>query len=303
MIEKKSFKYLICNDQDKSWGMTVICVGMQKFPEKYDVYPHRSGHPNGFYFEPDKGRILDCYQLIYITEGRGYFYSDPDTRIEISGGDMFVLRPGVWHSYFPDKKTGWKEYWIGIQGENIEQRFRNSFFNPEQIIYKVGLREDVISLYEKALDIAYKEKASYQQYLAGIANLILGIMMYSDRNNDFAKNETEDRINKAKVLIRENLTSDISLEDIADKVNMSYSWFRKVFKDYTGFSPANYIQEMKLQRAKNMLATSDASIKEISYVLNFESVSYFSSIFKKRTGMTPIQYRMSVKPGIGVRKE
>ena len=295
MSETRTFKYLISNDLDIAWGMTVNSVGTQNIPSHYDSYPPATGHPEDFYFDPNKGRVLDCYQILYITEGSGFFYISPDKRIELKAGDMFILKPYVWHSYFPRKETGWKEYWIGIQGFNIDNLFKNNFFNPEQIIYRVGFREDIVNLYEKALDIARKEKASYQQYLAGIANLILGIMMYSDRNREFAVNELETRINKAKVLIRDNLTNDISLEGIASEINMSYSWFRKIFKEYTGFSPASYIQEMKLQRAKHLLVSSDLSIKEIAYNLNFDSISYFSSTFRKKTGYTPLQYRMSIK--------
>ena len=295
MVETISFKYLISNVQDIAWGMTVNSVGSQSIPSQYASYPPETGHPEDFYFDPKKGRALDCYQILYITEGSGYFYADPNKKIELKAGDMFILKPHVWHSYFPKKESGWKEYWIGIQGINIDNRFKNNFFNPEQVIYRVGFRDDIVNLYEKALEIAKKEKASYQQYLAGIANLILGIMMYSDRNREFSVNELETRINKAKLLIRENLTNNISLESIASEINMSYSWFRKIFKEYTGFSPANYIQEMKLQRAKNLLISSDLSIKEIAYSLNFDSISYFSSTFRKKTGYTPLQYRMSIK--------
>lgn len=208
---------------------------------------------------------------------------------------MFIVKPHVWHSYFPKKECGWREYWISIQGANIENRFNNNFFNPAQNIFKVGLRDDVVALYEKALDIASKEKASYQQYLAGIANLILGIMMYSDRNRNFAVRKLDSQINRAKILISENLTNDIQLESIASEVNMSYSSFRKIFKEYTGFSPAKYIQEKKLQKAKEMLSSTELAVKEIAYVLNFGSVAYFSSIFREKTGFTPLQYRISMR--------
>ncbi len=161
-------------------------------------------------------------------------------------------------------------------------------------MYKVGFHEDIVSLYEKALEVAGKERASYQQYLAGIANLLLGIMMYRDRNSVFKENEACSRIDKAKLIMRERLTSDISLEDIASEVNMSYSWFRRIFKEYTGFSPASYISEMKMERAKSMLLTSELSVKEIAYRLNFESVSYFTATFKSRTGVTPSEYGASL---------
>lgn len=290
-MSEQSYKYLVSSEEDQLWGMTVNTVGTHRIPADYECYPPKTGHPEDFYFNPRKGRVLDSYQLIYLAEGAGVYYMDPIHKITLKSGDMFMLKPHSWHSYFPEKRTGWVEYWIGFKGINIDNRFKNNFFRPDQIVYRVGHREDIVGLYEKALDIARKEKASYQQYLAGIANLILGIMMYSDKNTLFQENEAYTRINRAKLIIREKLTTGISLEEIASEVNMSYSWFRKLFKEYTGLSPVNYIQEMKIERAKNMLMTSELSIKEIAYILNFESVSYFSLTFKNRTGKTPTQYR------------
>lgn len=95
-------------------GMTVNTVGIEKVPADYDSYPLRSGHPDDFYFDLHKGRTLDSYQLVYITEGKGTFYTDPEVSQPIESGDMFVLRPYCWHSYFPDRRTGWTAYWIGI---------------------------------------------------------------------------------------------------------------------------------------------------------------------------------------------
>ena len=175
---------------------------MKKCPQcGYESYPPRSVHPDDFWFNPEKGRILNSYQLLYITEGSGLFYTSHEKSLRLQSGDMFMLRPYMWHSYFPDKRTGWMQYWIGFKGVDIDNRIRNDFFNLDQIIYKVGLRDDVVNLYEKALDVAKKEKASYQQYLAGIANLLLGIMMYSDKNTIFQEKEAYARINRAKLII------------------------------------------------------------------------------------------------------
>lgn len=94
-----------------------------------------------------------------------------------------------------------------------------------------------------------EEKAACQQYLAGIANLILGMTMYYSQNYEFDNKATE-QISKAKVFIRENLLKGIGPEEVADSLHMSYSWFRKLFKEYTGLSPAHYIQELKSSRPK-----------------------------------------------------
>ena len=81
------------------------------------------------------------------------------------------------------------------------------------------------------------------------------------------------------------------LEDLAMKLNISYSWFRRIFKEYTGYAPAKYFQELKLRKAKQLLIDTPLSVKEISFSLGFQSTEYFFMFFKKHTGFTPLGYR------------
>ena len=85
--------------------------------------------------------------------------------------------------------------------------------------------------------------------------------------------------------------NNIDPEELAMKLNISYSWFRKVFKDYTGYAPAKYFQELKLRKAKQLLVGTSQSVKEISFMLDYKSTEHFFSLFKKRTGFTPLEYR------------
>ena len=78
-------------------------------------------------------------------------------------------------------------------------------------------------------------------------------------------------------------------------MGVSYSNFRKLFKEYTGISPALYQQDLKLQRAKELLSTTGMSIKNIAYQLNFDSPDYFSSKFRNKTGVSPSNYRNLMK--------
>ena len=98
-------------------------------------------------------------------------------------------------------------------------------------------------------------------------------------------------INKARLRIREALESDLTIHQVAEELGMSYSNFRKLFKDFTGLSPATYQQDLKLQRAQELLSTTDMTIKEIAYRLNFDSPDYFSAKFKIKTGRRPSEIR------------
>jgi len=106
------------------------------------------------------------------------------------------------------------------------------------------------------------------------------------------KNQVQvNMVNKARLLIRESLESDLTIQKVAQELGVSYSNFRKLFKEHTGTSPALYQQDLKLQRAKEMLSATDYSIKEIAYRLNFDSPDYFSSKFRNKTGMKPSEFR------------
>lgn len=295
MEKEIHLKYLIVNEHDTFWGLTVDSVGYQNI-SPHSPYPP-TNHPGRYLFSTKKGRILDEYNLLYISRGKGSFVSDHYLRQPVEEGNMFLLFPGEWHSYCPDEQSGWSEYWIGFTGINIDYRVENGFFNKQKPIFKVGLNHEIVNLYEQAIKIAIEQKAGYQQMLAGIVNYLLGLAYSLDKNGFIENLQVNHQMNKAKIIIVENLYSSIKAEEIAEKINMSYSWFRRIFKEYTGFSPAQYIMELKIQKGKELLTNSSLSAKEIAFKTGFENHEYFFTAFKKKTGMTPIRFREFTQRG------
>lgn len=93
--------------------------------------------------------------------------------------------------------------------------------------------------------------------------------------------------------IYDNLHYNISVEEVAQQVNLSTSYFSSLFKKELGISVASYIRNMRIEAAKNMLRFSDYSYQDISNYLAFSSQSHFISSFKKQVGMTPKEYRLT----------
>jgi len=283
-------KYLVTNEQDLLWGITVTTVGLHQIKKDFEVYRPKAGHPTKYYFHSKEGRVLDEFQLVYITQGSGKFHTSKTKTVDVKEGDIMLIMPGLWHSYAPNKKTGWNEYWIGFKGEVMDLRARNGFLNLENGIFKVGMRDEMVNLYQQAINVATTESTAYQQVLAGIANLLLGLAMAYDKEQQF-ENYTVLQMTKAKMIIRENIYSKITPEEIANTLNMSYSWFRKTFKEFTGLSPASYMQKLKLQAAKDSLISTNHSIKEIAYNLHYDNSEHFSTQFKKHVGSSPKDFR------------
>jgi AraC-like DNA-binding protein len=282
------FKYLLVTEKDRKMGLTVNTVGFQSIKPD-SPYP-LTDHPKGYFFNAQKGRVLHEYQFVYITKGKGILYVD-DNKYTISKGQMFVIYPEQWHSYYPLKETGWNEYYIGFEGAIIENIIENSFISRENQVLDVGLNEELVSLFTKAIEVAEVDRICSQQYLSGIVQHILGLVLSVSQNKMFEEGEVIQKIEQAKIIMNENVLKNIDPEELAEKLNISYSWFRKVFKDYTGYAPAKYFQELKLQKAKHLLVSTSHSVKVISFMLNYNSTEHFFSLFKKITGYTPLEYR------------
>jgi len=283
------FKYLLVNERDKKFGLTVNTVGFQPIAPN-TVYPS-TDHPKSYYVNPDKGRILSEYQILYISKGKGSFRSESTKKTSIEKGHIMLLFPGQWHTYCPSKNTGWNEYYIGFQGAVIDELVNNEFISRDNQVLDVGVNEELVNLFSTAIQAAKDEKKAAQQYLAGIVLHIIGMILSHSQNKNFEINHLGQIIEKAKIIMTENIHRQIDIQEIATNLGTSYSWFRKAFKEYTGYAPAQYFQELKLRKAKELLTETNLSIKEIAYELDFSSYEYFLSFFKKRVGVTPSEYR------------
>lgn len=283
-------KYMLASERDALWGLTVTTIGYEDIAPG-DEYPTH-GHADGYYFNLERGRELNEYQLLYITEGEGEFHSTTVPDAKLREGDLFLLFPGEWHSYHPNPDKGWKSYWIGFKGRNMDDRVRANFLSPTKPIYHIGFSDAIVRLYKQAYGTALEEAAYSQQLLAGIVNHLIGMMYSLERNIELSRNQLHvDMINRARLRIRESLELPLTIQQVAEDMGVSYSNFRKLFKEYTGISPAVYQQDLRLQRAKELLSTTNMSIKEIAYRLNFESPDYFSAKFKAKTGRRPSELR------------
>ena len=283
-------KYLVPAEGDQLWGLTVTSVGNQVITSE-EEYPPQN-HPKGYFFDVEAGRVLDEFQLLYITDGEGIItYGEKKITQRLTEGKMFLIFPGMWHTYQPDEHSGWKEYWIGFKGEMIDRLVAAGYFTPDKPVFEMGFNEPIVDLYLKACDIAHADRIGAQPALSGIVMHMLGLMYFRQQSHLLDDENMISKINKAKVVMRETIYENLTPHDIADRIGLGYSVFRKAFREYAGIAPAQYMKEFRVNEAKLLLANTTHTIKEISYILKYDNPEYFSIAFKKRTGKTPLMYR------------
>lgn len=276
---------------DYAFGLVCTTTGFQNVAVNQNYPLNSTKHLSSYLFNASAGRILNEFQIVYITEGEGYFISQYCQKTEIRPGTIIMVHPSVRHIYYPKKEVGWREYWVGFKGEILERLVKNNVFPKEKPILKIGVSDTIISLYEDLLDQADNQKNGSQQLMAGIILHLLANIRYKHLNIAPKKSKIRDKINHACMIIRENFDKKLSPVDIASDLNIGYSLFRKEFKQLTGFSPNQYILKQKLAKSKELLLNTDLTISEIAFALHFENVSQFSSLFKKKEGINPSEFR------------
>lgn len=288
-IEGNSLKYFTVASHDEEWGMVTTTVGMQHIQPNAH-YPAME-HPSVYDLRQQSGRTLDEYQLVYITEGGGFFESQSVARCRIEAGTVILLFPGEWHNYAPDEQQGWSEYWIGFKGEIADRVIAAGYFSSREPLVKVGISNSLMGLYRDAIRLAKGESIACQQLVSGIVSHMLGLIIYKSRNLGIGINRTEEIINEARQIMRERVSHTLRGEDVAATLGVGYSWFRQNFKRVMGISPSQHIAHLLISRAKEILVTENCSIAEVAYMLGFENAGQFSTIFRKIEGIPPRQFR------------
>ena len=166
--------------------------------------------------------------------------------------------------------------------DNSEITFSSEPFviNDINILLAEKYFADVIDSYEKA-------NISPLQLKSALYNLLSFICR--EKNTESEKRFFP--IRNGIEFLEKDMLCDFSIEEIANACNISSSYFRRLFKEYSGKSPHEYRLDARLNMAKNMLKSSDATLEYIAETLNFQSPSYFCRIFKKKFGVTPGNYR------------
>ena len=126
-----------------------------------------------------------------------------------------------------------------------------------------------------------------------IFDMMKWVHFISTRTLDYAEevNKSESIIDKAKQFIYEHYREDISRNDVAASVFLTPEYLAKLFKAETGIVIKDFIHQCRIERAKELLRTSDTSISMIASQVGFDNFSYFSTVFKKLTGVSPQLFR------------
>lgn len=227
---------------------------------------------------PDNG-------LLYLFSGN-ITYKFNHHQMEVKAGDIVYLPKGSKYVADFDLKNGVVEDYL-INFDVMDGKEFSDLSEPT-----IVLNDDTHMLSDCFKDVvdAYNEKdkpflLGSKFYLA--LNYLQTAIQYKESNAESLKFE------KAARKLSENF--ELSIEDIAKELYISRSAFQKKFIEYFGMTPIEYRTKKRLEKAKQLLETTDLPIKDISESLGFYDIAYFYKVFKKSLTITPKEYRETSK--------
>ncbi|WP_136480749.1 AraC family transcriptional regulator [Cognatitamlana onchidii] len=233
--------------------------------------------------------------LIYCTEGSGWI-SVNGKKFGVTKNQYFIIPKGTPHSYGSNKQNPWSIYWIHFLG-TLSEDYAFLTQNPltifpsyiDRIDNRIELFEEMFQNLEMGFSI---ENIQY----ANICLIhFLASFKFLDQYRQIRKQDESDSILKSILYMKSNITESISLQELAKGANLSASQFSLLFKRKTGKSPLDYMIQLRIQKACELLDNTNLKIKDISAKVGYHDPYYFSRIFTKITGSCARDYRKHPK--------
>lgn len=234
----------------------------------------------------------------YIVDGRGYLMVDGEN-YAATAGDVYILRKKTTHTYWADAKSPWVKIFFNIRGSLAEKILDEYQLGRKGnvVLEADGLEQDFRDMLARLFDNSVAQTERFDKAAVDFLKIIIKLANMQKRNgshkDDLMSVETE--MNTLIEYITMNPKRIVSNQELADVIFHSKDYVIKKFFASFGVTPYEYQIKQKIFSAKNMLANTTKSVKEIADSLGYDDQHYFSYMFKKRCGMSPTQYRKEVR--------
>ncbi len=259
------------------------------------VRPSTNSHPRILHSHKNHAEIL------LIFSGESEFLIGSRKQV-IKEGEIVIYNAGVVHDDLTNAQTNIGYYCVAIGDIHLPSLEANSLTRQgEDCVYPAGSRfdslKDVCRLMFESLSRGDNDAETFcrsltQAFLVRVLSVIRDAQAVAG-----TKNTASEDFNllgaRVKAYIDEHYMEPISLQTIADALNVSSYYLSHMFKQTSGYSPIQYLLRRRIGEAQTLLISSDLSIAEIAGLTGFDTQNYFNAQFTKHVGIPPGKFRSS----------
>ena len=248
---------------------------------------------------------VKCVMVVSITALEDvYFNYQQQLKTGFRHNDCMFYLPGFWYSRNLRSPKGApsfhiSESWLEFLPEifsnfNLNSRVGKDasvptsvfLFSEENRLIKIVNNVRIMRVVQRIVN-ELETKSVYYQYLVVMYYAELLVLIYRYMDEAYLPICTNDSLRKAIAYIRLNYHSDININKVAEEVGISERYLRNLFSQYLNLSPLDYLNQIRINKAVELLRNTEMSIKEVCFQCGFQSPQYFSRIFKQQMGVSP----------------
>ncbi len=229
-------------------------------------------------------------EILFFKSGNGTVHIN-EKDYNVSGGDIIIINQNRIHCIIPDGN-------LSFCCIIIDRTFcLSNYFDTNSIVFDELIKDT--ELFDVLEDIikAYKSKEKNEYFIQHIrAQVLRALVLLCQKYSSKEQAPSKDShllscIKQAIGYIHSESSNDISLEHLSNKIGLSKYYFEKKFKSITGYTPINYLNMIRCDKANFLLMSTSKSIGTISAECGFTDQSYFTKVFKKNIGLLPTQIK------------
>ena len=265
-----------------------IFPGLMQPPFHYACFTRFNGYCEERFFT-----VHNSFQVILGLSGTLHFEMESDqSLISNRPGNIFVIGPGIKHRWYSEKGKSCDNFMFFCDGFTGDSSAQENILNLKcpEMIWNFNLEPEEYSVYIQNFRKLIKE---HNRFNAGIMHGLLyafcGVICRKAEAvyGSLDHKELHPALQKALDIIRRDYREKITLGQLSRKCGLGPSRLSELFRNAFGMSPIQYVNDLKIKKADQLLNSSDMNISQISEYLGFCSVHYFSRFYKQYTGSTP----------------
>jgi AraC-like DNA-binding protein len=242
---------------------------------------------NGDGLRRDQMRVLGCYALVLMTEGRGRYAVPGAEPILFGPGDVVVVVPEVGHTYGPADGAVWSEFYVMFAGPVFDLWRGAGLLPVGPALGKVAGVDQTLGRLLAALaePSAVGRVARFQTVLADLFSTpVVGTGNATDAAFVAA----------AQKALTDAAARGRSVQQVAREMKLSYETFRKRFMRLTGTPPAKFLARCVITRASDLLHRRELSVRDVALACGFCDEFHLSRRFRQMMGMAPTEFRKNL---------
>ncbi len=253
----------------------------------------------------DQKQFIEYVEIMYLVEGHAEFEMENRRFASADAGDVCIFNSRIATRNCTVGAGGMRCISIVVciedLGDEMNRIFNTNVFDKDKL-YAGALKADrcIIFAATDMLKEVFYEMMHLPEahgdlfrklltYQVIIATMDVKEKMATERQ--YFSRDTENKVHDARKILGSELSSDISIEELAGRVKLNRTTLQKVFRQMYGVTIFEYRTQVRIQEAKNLLIDNALSITEIAGMCGYSNASKFSATFKKITGVSPHEWK------------